>query len=187
MVVIGIIGLLAALLLPQVLKSAAGAKQAPCINNLQQIYLALQQYAGDNRGNLPWAGKGKAPWDHLQILVDKGYIKEPEVFVCPASQTEKPAVKDSKKMFKLSSSTCSYTTYDKPFNFNSPETDTILLADRDLEHYHQEFYCYIRADHKGAKEKATTLPKGLIDCSKFTSSEEGEEGATKDKTGEEEE
>lgn len=173
MVVIGIIGLLAALLLPQLMTGPIAAKKVECVNNLRQINLALQAYAQENRGNLPWAGDGKAPWDHLQILVDKKYIKEPKLFVCPSSATENPAVKDSNNMFKLSAATCSYTTYNKRVNTTNAESNVILLADRDVGVYHPDGYCCISLDSSGRFERAAAISKDLIDCTKLASKNEG--------------
>jgi prepilin-type N-terminal cleavage/methylation domain-containing protein len=56
--VIAIIGILAAILLPVIGRVRESAKSATCTNNLRQIGIAIQSYAGDNKGSLPPA----TPW-----------------------------------------------------------------------------------------------------------------------------
>lgn len=52
LVVIGIIALLVSILLPSLSKATEAARQTKCASNMRQIYLAVQMYAGDNRGGL---------------------------------------------------------------------------------------------------------------------------------------
>jgi prepilin-type N-terminal cleavage/methylation domain-containing protein len=51
--VIGIIGILSALLLPALARAKNGARSVACIGNLHQIGLALNIYVQDNRDRLP--------------------------------------------------------------------------------------------------------------------------------------
>lgn len=53
LVVIGIIGVLAAIILPAMHSARERARTADCMNNLKQIGLALQQYTNDFDGLLP--------------------------------------------------------------------------------------------------------------------------------------
>ena len=53
LVVIAIIAILAALLLPALARAKAKAKRTACFNNLKQVNLAVQLYAGDNNDTLP--------------------------------------------------------------------------------------------------------------------------------------
>jgi prepilin-type N-terminal cleavage/methylation domain-containing protein/prepilin-type processing-associated H-X9-DG protein len=55
LVVIAIIGILAAMLLPALSKAKKAAKRASCMNNVKEIALACQLYAGDNDERLPFA------------------------------------------------------------------------------------------------------------------------------------
>ncbi|PYI87098.1 MAG: hypothetical protein DME26_07205 [Verrucomicrobia bacterium] len=51
LVVISVIGILAALLLPGLSRSKASAQRVVCMNNLRQLGLAVQMYWDDNGGN----------------------------------------------------------------------------------------------------------------------------------------
>jgi prepilin-type N-terminal cleavage/methylation domain-containing protein len=53
LVVIAIIAILAALLLPALSAAKSKGKRVACMNNLNQLALAVQMYAADNAGRLP--------------------------------------------------------------------------------------------------------------------------------------
>ena len=53
LVVLAIIGLLAALLLPALARSKSAARQTLCLNNLKQLQLAWLGYAHENEDRLP--------------------------------------------------------------------------------------------------------------------------------------
>src|SRR5262245_44686266 len=58
LVVIAIIAILAALLLPALARAKASAVKAQCTSNLKQWGVAINMYAGDNRGFFPDNSKG---------------------------------------------------------------------------------------------------------------------------------
>src|SRR6267154_475694 len=55
LVVIGIIGVLASLLMPAFSRAKGKANDTKCISNLRQIGIALSIYADENQGRLPYA------------------------------------------------------------------------------------------------------------------------------------
>jgi len=57
LVVIAIIGILASLLLPSLASSRAAGWKANCLSNLRQIGIAIQLYATDNDGKIPFGPK----------------------------------------------------------------------------------------------------------------------------------
>ena len=57
LVVIAIIALLAALLLPTLASVRDRGRRAVCLSNLRQVGLAIQSYAGDNDGRIPYGPK----------------------------------------------------------------------------------------------------------------------------------
>ena len=54
LVVVAIIGLLAAVLLPSLASAKLAGKKAACLSNLRQIGMALEMYAGDGTGRIPY-------------------------------------------------------------------------------------------------------------------------------------
>ena len=56
MVVIGVIGVMAAILLPALNKAKEQGKATACRNNLKQITMGFLMYAEDNEEFLPWPG-----------------------------------------------------------------------------------------------------------------------------------
>ena len=58
LVVLGILGILAALLLPALTRAKGGANRAACLSNLKQLSAALRMYADDSIDKSPWVGPG---------------------------------------------------------------------------------------------------------------------------------
>jgi len=55
LIVVAIIGILAAMLAPTLQSAMGKATDLSCLNNLRQIGIASQGYTGDNRGRFPYA------------------------------------------------------------------------------------------------------------------------------------
>lgn len=55
LVVISILGVLAALMFPMISKMREKARQAQCANNLKELSTAVSSYVGDNGGRYPWS------------------------------------------------------------------------------------------------------------------------------------
>lgn len=81
--VIGVIGVLAAILLPALARAREQARRASCLHNLSQLGTALRMYALEHDGVFPWSG-GK---DNADCLLDfwPDYLSEPRTFLCPSA------------------------------------------------------------------------------------------------------
>ena len=85
LVVLAIIGILAAILFPAFASVRASARAASCASNLKQIGFATLMYAQDNSGKLPYPINGityKGPrcgWPDSFFR----YTRNAEVFICP--------------------------------------------------------------------------------------------------------
>lgn len=81
LVVISIIAILAALLLPTLSGAKGKATQTQCANQLRQIHLSLQMYAGDHGDQIPPRNYGAGPnWIHL---LQPGFVNH-QLLRCPA-------------------------------------------------------------------------------------------------------
>lgn len=61
------------------------SQQKLCADNLQKIYLALQVYANDYKGNLPQAANAVSSEAVLDELVPK-YTADTSIFICPSGR-----------------------------------------------------------------------------------------------------
>jgi len=106
LVVIAVIGILAALLFPSVKKAISSGNCAKCIGQMRQIGSAMQAYCNDNQGQLP--RKNSPIWDMqiMKYLDQSGYnfegvpssglstsvpLSAAKIFKCPADNGARPA------------------------------------------------------------------------------------------------
>jgi prepilin-type N-terminal cleavage/methylation domain-containing protein/prepilin-type processing-associated H-X9-DG protein len=107
LVVIAIIGILAALLFPSVKKAISSGNCAKCLGQMRQIGAAIQANCNDNQGELP-KRFGSATWDMqiMEYLDQSGYnfegvpssglptsvpLSAAKLFKCPADNGARPA------------------------------------------------------------------------------------------------
>jgi prepilin-type N-terminal cleavage/methylation domain-containing protein/prepilin-type processing-associated H-X9-DG protein len=98
LVVIGIIGLLIAVLMPALRKARLAAESAGCLSNLRQIGNALMIYTAENKGVMPvsseapWVNAVKGPRTTPRILQDANYLRITNewggAWRCPADKRE---------------------------------------------------------------------------------------------------
>ena len=88
LVVIGIIGILAAILLPALARAREAARRASCANNLSQLHRMLGCYVLTTRGKYP-RETGSDFWLQFQRmnppLIDDRHM---EIFFCPLRDSE---------------------------------------------------------------------------------------------------
>ena len=58
LVVLATLAILAALILPALAKSGDNGMRMVCLNNLRQMGMALNMYAGENQDTMPWVNWG---------------------------------------------------------------------------------------------------------------------------------
>jgi len=91
LVVIGIVGILAALGFPFYRSMQQRATSAKCINNLRQLGIALNLYLPEHQMILPDLKASRASVDEDVPVIDNTldrYVDNKAIFRCPADQTE---------------------------------------------------------------------------------------------------
>lgn len=90
LVVMGILGLLAAILVPSVMSAMQRSKRTYCLNSLKQIGLACVQYANDAKGYWP-PGRTTAAVTMKEVvrsLADGGNVTDAKLWVCPSDKLD---------------------------------------------------------------------------------------------------
>lgn len=115
MIVISIVGLLAALSMPAINKGMAAARKSTCLSNMRQLGVAMRLYCSESDGSLPyayWVGMsgGGVSWDDLispylglnltQTQINAGSIagKIP-VLACPSDRL--PALSVARRSYSM--------------------------------------------------------------------------------------
>lgn len=81
LVVVGIIGILASMLLPALAKAKAKANATKCLNHMRQLGLASTMYAGDHDDELPRRGRRYSnTWAYALLP----YYKDAKILKCPS-------------------------------------------------------------------------------------------------------
>jgi len=151
LVVIAIVAILAALLLPALASAREQGRKAVCLSNLRQMGIALQGYANDNEGKIPYGPKAPpftspadfypstgAPTSLLSLqggapvglgLLLAGHLSaQPKVLFCPGSDQALDAEAELAKVGTYQAQ-CSYyyrhggntQLFDNPNNNSPPE------------------------------------------------------------------
>ena len=97
LVVVAIIAILAAILLPALMRTKESARRAVCLGNMKQVGYALSMYADDRDNALPPGNATITPWHGIDstyevgkrpmgiaYLVDQNYIPGAEILYCPS-------------------------------------------------------------------------------------------------------
>lgn len=135
LVVIGIIGILAAILLPALARAREAARRASCANNLKQWGVIFKMYAGEARGEKfpPNTAKG----DHLGVIyflsVYPEYMAELETFMCPSDPNYS----------KVKSIGCAIEFVSNNNNFPEGTGGDEYSRDERLDFYISQGYSYI--------------------------------------------
>lgn len=88
LIVIAIIGILAAILLPALARAREASRRTSCAANLMQLGMALHLYALEHERAFPWSGGGQNATALLQLPGD--YVPDKMLFVCPSDSNWNP-------------------------------------------------------------------------------------------------
>jgi len=86
LVVMGIIGLLAGVLLPVLHRSRNVAREKVCASNQRQLGMAMFMYAHDNRGYLPVEPTEHNPHPQLMLSLQRYLCSSATIFYCPQAE-----------------------------------------------------------------------------------------------------
>ena len=151
LVVIAIIAILAALLLPALTSARAAGQKAACLSNLRQMGLAINAYAHDSSGKIPYGPKAPpftSPADFypstgaptsllslrdgapvgLGLLLSEHLANQPKVLFCPGTDQPVDANAELQKV-GTNQAQCSYyyrhagntLLFDSPTNSGLPD------------------------------------------------------------------
>jgi type II secretory pathway pseudopilin PulG len=93
LIIIAVLGILAAMLIPALVSAKGKSKRIQCVNNLKQDGLAFRLWEGDNGDKYPMAvstnkggtmeyAEGGNTFRHFQVMSNE--LNTPKILVCPA-------------------------------------------------------------------------------------------------------
>ncbi|MCC6143409.1 MAG: hypothetical protein IT368_06355 [Candidatus Hydrogenedentes bacterium] len=82
LIVIAIIGILAAILLPALARTREAARRASCMNNVAQWGMIFRMYGEENNWELPWSGGQNNAAGLMNLYPD--YVTDPRIWLCPS-------------------------------------------------------------------------------------------------------
>jgi prepilin-type N-terminal cleavage/methylation domain-containing protein/prepilin-type processing-associated H-X9-DG protein len=82
LMVVAIIGILAAILLPALARAREAARRASCFTSLAQMGMILHMYANENDNEFPWSGGNGDATGLLKLIPD--YLSETYILLCPS-------------------------------------------------------------------------------------------------------
>jgi len=86
LVVVAIIGIVAALLVPMLRSAQKKAQEAKCASNIRQLGMALLQFSADNDGMMFYVPYGSAWWEKLKPALGKELVTPAGgCLICPTS------------------------------------------------------------------------------------------------------
>ncbi len=94
LVVIAIIAILAAMLMPALMRARDSAKKSKCAGNVHNIGLAISMFRGDHGqrwiAGRPTAWSNGYGWCETQAYVMRDYLQDWKVYLCPSADTAIP-------------------------------------------------------------------------------------------------
>ena len=91
-IAVGLIGALAAVLLPALARPREAARRASCANNLKQLGIVMKMYANECNGSFPPISSITHNWMFDFNTVYPEYLTDMNVLMCPSSPFHDPDV-----------------------------------------------------------------------------------------------
>lgn len=91
LLVIGIIGILIAMLMPALAAAKRQASSVSCLSDIRQVAGGMYAFAADHDDRLPSNRVNVAPGEHItwrQLFVDQDYLPQGKLWVCPLTPTD---------------------------------------------------------------------------------------------------